>query len=138
MILNFNYVLFYWYIMSLSDKNPRICHNFLFYCSCKYWMAYDRPINYHSWYLHDKTYPLSTFYNRRDWCVGGDPSTLNFQMFVTSSIPSTLTSNDSVSTNGDTGCHNGSLTGSFGIIVQFLLASLAFSCLISKFLYYSR
>ena len=30
-------------------------------------------------------------------------------------------------------CHYGSLTGSFGILVQFLLALLAFSCLIGKY-----
>mgnify|MGYP001793284603 CR=1 FL=1 len=30
-------------------------------------------------------------------------------------------------------CHYGSLTGSFGILVQFLLALLAFSCLIGEY-----
>lgn len=32
----------------------------------------------------------------------------------------------------DTRCHYGSLTGTFGILVQFLLALIAFSCLIVK------
>lgn len=32
----------------------------------------------------------------------------------------------------DTRCHYGSLTGTFGILVQFLLALIAFSCLIGE------